>query len=629
MLRRLAAAATMAVGLLALPAHAQDAAAIVHLLDYIAVDYGEAVADGKVKDVGEYQEMTEFAANVAEGLRRLQPAPERDRLAENAGALRGLVAAKAPPADVAAAAGRLRDAVVLAYRVSVGPKRAPDLARAELLFAEHCASCHGANGRGDGPLARGMKPQPADFHDAARQRLRSIHGLYNTLTLGVAGTAMAAFPQISEQDRWALAYLASQWGADAATVARGADLWNARGMRDAFPNQAAISGRSAAEVTAANGESAAAVLAYLRINPALVDEGKPGPIAFARARIEESLAAYGRGETNAATTLALSAYLDGFELVESSLRLLDERLVHRIELAMVDYRNVLKANVPYARAEAAARDVTDALDKARARLSEDALSPWAAFLASFVILLREGLEAVLVVTALAAFLRRSGQAHALPYVHAGWLAALALGALTWFVATRFMEASGASREITEGVTALVAAAMRLYVGFWLHDKSHAQAWQRYLMGRARAIGSGAAWGLAFTAFLAVYREVFETVLFYQALWSQAPGRDAAILGGLGAALAALAAVTWAMLRLSLRLPLGLFFGASGILLAVLAVVLAGNGVAALQEAGVVPVTPVPFFDVRWLGIHANAQSLAAQALLAAFTIAILRRSRRR
>ena len=143
-----------------------------------------------------------------------------------------------------------------------------------------------------------------------------------------------------------------------------------------------------------------------------------------------------------------------------------------------------------------------------------------------MILLREGLEAVLVVAALAAFLRRSGQAQAMPYIHAGWLAALALGALTWFVATRLVEASGASREITEGVTGLVAAAMLLYVGYWLHDKSHAQAWQRYLMGRAQALGTGAAWGLALTAFLAVYREVFETVLFYQALWTQAPGRGA-------------------------------------------------------------------------------------------------------
>lgn len=630
MLRRFAAPLAMAFGLLApLSAHAQDAAEVVHLLDYIAVDYAEAVAGGKVKDEGEYREMTEFAANVASGLERLPRGPERERLGEMAVALRGQIAAKADPVPVAAAARRLRDGVVAAYRVSLGPRRTPDLARAELLFAEHCSGCHGVDGRGDGALAKGMEPAPANFHDAARQRQRSIHGLYNTLTLGVAGTSMRAYPEIAEADRWALAYLASQWGMDAASVARGAAIWNSGRMREVFPTHAAVSGRSTAEIAADHGDDAAATLAYLRVNPGLVDEGKPGPIAFARERIAASLDLYQRGEVNGAVAAALSAYLDGFELAENSLRLLDEPLVHRIEIGMVDYRNALKANVPYAQAERAGHEVIDALAQAQARLGEGGLSAGASFLASFVILLREGLEAVLVVAALAAFLRRGGQAHALPYLHAGWLAALALGGLTWFVATRLVGASGASREITEGVTALVAAAMLLYVGYWLHDKAHAQAWQRYLMGRAQAIGTGAAWGLAFTAFLAVYREVFETVLFYQALWSQAPGREAAIIAGLGAALVALVAVTFAMLRLSVRLPLGLFFGASGILLAVLAVVLAGNGIAALQEAGVVPVTPVSFVNVGWLGIHANAQSLAAQAFLAAVTAAVLWRSRRR
>ena len=213
MLRRFVAAATTVLGLLVpLAAHAQAGAVVVHLLDYIAVDYGEAVADGKVKNAGEYQEMTEFAANVVQGVQDLPPRPERERLVESAVVLRGLISAKAAPDQVAAAASRLRDAVVAAYRVSIGPKRAPDLARGRLLFAEHCASCHGADGRGDGPLAKGMEPPPADFHDAARQRLRSVHGLYNTLTLGVAGTAMARVPEAPEADRWALAYLASPMG---------------------------------------------------------------------------------------------------------------------------------------------------------------------------------------------------------------------------------------------------------------------------------------------------------------------------------------------------------------------------------------------------------------------------------
>ncbi|MEO8386309.1 MAG: FTR1 family protein, partial [Betaproteobacteria bacterium] len=251
------------------------------------------------------------------------------------------------------------------------------------------------------------------------------------------------------------------------------------------------------------------------------------------------------------------------------------------------------------------------------------------FLASFVILFREGLEAVLVVAALLAFVKRSGQTQALRYLHGGWIVALLLGAGTWFAATYFIRISGTHRELTEGVSGLVASAMLLYVGFWLHDKSHAQAWQGYLMQGAKGIKPGAAWGLGFMAFLAVYREVFETVLFYEALLVQAgDAHTIVVLGGLAVAGLALAGVTWAMLRYSLRLPLGLFFGASGILLAVLSVILAGNGIAALQETGLVPISPVAFITLSWLGVHPNLQSLGLQLVLVCVIAIVMFRSSR-
>jgi len=627
---RLAAPAVAALlSLFAAAAHAQDASVVVHLLDYIAVDYSGAVADGKVKSAEEYSEMNEFAAHVATGLDALAPNAAKAGLQQGSAALRKLVADKAAPEAVTRAASELRQKVVAAYRVAVGPRRAPDLGRAALLFSEHCSGCHGATGLGNGALAKGLDPQPANFHDAERQRARSVHGLYNTLTLGVGGTSMRAFKELSDDDRWALAYLTANWGATPEQLAQGKALWEASKPRTMFTDQAAIAGRSPADVAAAGGAEAVALQAYLRANPALVEQGKPDPVSLARDKLAESVELYRRGSADAAFQAALSAYLDGFELAETGLRLVDEDLMRRIEAAMIEYRNALKAGAPHAQVETMARDLDDSLREAHRRMNEGGLSPWASFLASFVILLREGLEAVLVVVALAAFLRRSGQDHAMPYLHAGWIAALLLGALTWYVATRVIESSGASRELTEGVAALAAAAMLVYVGYWLHDKSHAQAWQGFVMSGAKSIGTGAAWGLAFMAFLAVYREVFETVLFYETLWAQAPDRGAAIVAGFGAGLAALGALTWAMLRFSIRLPLGLFFGASGILLAVLAVVLAGNGIAALQEAGVIPITPVAFVTVGWLGIHPNVQALGAQALLAVLTAVLLFASRRR
>ena len=142
-----------------------------------------------------------------------------------------------------------------------------------------------------------------------------------------------------------------------------------------------------------------------------------------------------------------------------------------------------------------------------------------------------------------------------------------------------------------------------YVGFWMHDKSHARRWDAYVRQRlSRAMGRSAAWGLAAVSFLAVYREVFETVLFYQALGLQtAPGGQPALAGGI--AVAAVALVSWLIIRGSLRLPLGVFFGATSMILAALAVVLAGKGIAALQEAAVLAHHPVSAPHLPLLGIY--------------------------
>jgi high-affinity iron transporter len=266
------------------------------------------------------------------------------------------------------------------------------------------------------------------------------------------------------------------------------------------------------------------------------------------------------------------------------------------------------------------------LERAQDRLSGDGLSPATAFFSSLLILLREGLEAILVLAAIIAFVRKTGHREALPWIHAGWVGALALGALTWFVAAHAITISGANRELTEGITALVAAAMLLYVGWWLHRHSHAQAWQHFIRDQvSAALGKGTRSGvvvaMASVSFLAVYREAFEVVLFYQALWAQAgaSGRQA-VLGGIALAAVLLALLAWAILKYSVRLPIGPFFTATAWLLALLAVVFAGHGVAALQEAGVLGVSPLGSLSIPWLGVHPTLQGLGTQGVALALVL---------
>jgi len=253
--------------------------------------------------------------------------------------------------------------------------------------------------------------------------------------------------------------------------------------------------------------------------------------------------------------------------------------------------------------------------------AETALAPEAGgaastFLGAFAILLREGLEALLIVVAMITFLVRAERRELLRWVHAGWIAALVGGVATWWAATHIVSISGAGRELTEGFGSLLAAAILLFVGVWMHGKSQAGAWQRYVRDKLdRALGGNSAWLLFVLSFVAVYREVFETIIFYAALGAQ--GEGAAMLAGIAAAAVLLALIAWAMLRFSRRLPIAKFFQYSAALIAVLAVVLAGKGVAALQEAGMIGVTPLaglPRSPI--LGLYPTLETVLAQIVTA-------------
>jgi high-affinity iron transporter len=199
--------------------------------------------------------------------------------------------------------------------------------------------------------------------------------------------------------------------------------------------------------------------------------------------------------------------------------------------------------------------------------------------------------------------------------------ALVAGAATWWVANRFITISGASREMTEGFGSVLAALILLFVGVWMHGKAQAGAWQRYVKEKLdHALSKGSGWFLFALAFIAVYREVFETIIFYAALGAE--GQGTALLGGFLLAVACLAAIAWAMLRFSRKLPIGKFFAYSALLIALLAVVLIGKGVAALQEAGFVGITPLDSMPrIAILGLFPTLESVGAQIAMIALLIA--------
>ena len=622
---------------MALGAHAHagepnaSAQLVVHLLDYVSVDYPAFVKDGKVIDESEYKEQQEFAAQVLTLLGQLPEVRERTDLIAEASRLKRRIDARAPGEEVAKAATDLRWRVIGAYNITVVPKRSPDLQRGSRLYATECASCHGTNGKGDGVLAKGLDPVPADFHDHERVAQRSVYGFYNAITLGVAGTAMKGFGELPEDDRWALAFYVAALGADSARMAAGDRLWNAGRGKSETGNLRALATLSENEVTQRYGDDIAAVFTWLRANPAVLESAQPSPIAYARSVLADSVGAYRAGRREEAQRLALGAYLEGFELAEASLDTVDRKLRQDVEAQMLSYRELIRQSVPVEQIESAAQRIDDLLEASAKALGHESLTPSTAATSAFFILVREGLEALLVIAAIVAFLIKTERRDALRWIHAGWISALALGLVTWFAAATLIRISGATRELTEGFTALFAAAILLYVGFWLHAKSQAAAWKTYVQEQVQgALQRGTLWALAGVSFLAVYREAFETVLFIQALWQQSAGdaRHAVVLG-LACGAAALGLIAWLMLRFGVRLPLGPFFTACSILMALLAVVFTGQGIKALQEADVIAASPVAGFTVSALGFYPTMQTIIAQAAVLSIVIAMFAWSGRR
>ncbi|MDR2688315.1 MAG: FTR1 family iron permease [Azoarcus sp.] len=335
-------------------------------------------------------------------------------------------------------------------------------------------------------------------------------------------------------------------------------------------------------------------------------------------RGEAAVAAYDPAHPLVTAGEFSALYFERFETLELDLGLKDSSLKNELEILFGALNGNAMRGVPRARLEASWGELRGKLEQARQHYREEEhASASGTFLKALVILLREGVEAMLVVGALATYLRRSGAADRVWVIHAGVVVAIPLSLLTGWVIDRFLQGSGAPLAVVEGITMIAASAVLLYVSCWLFAKREARRWEEWIAQQVeRALGAGSLLALGGAACLAVYREGAETVLFYHALALQSPGHDAALYGGLGCAALLLVVCYFLMRHAALRLPFGFFFGATSVLLYGLAIVFLGQAIVEFQAAGWIASIYLPGFpQVGWLGIAPTAQSLGAQAAL--------------
>jgi len=347
-------------------------------------------------------------------------------------------------------------------------------------------------------------------------------------------------------------------------------------------------------------------------------------MTLARAGISDALEAYKSGDRDKAYKLARSAYLDHFEFVEIPLRLRNPNLVLDAEFSFAELRNRIKAGASVDDVRASAVELrSQLLDVDRELATKGLAAPALAFGFSFSILFREGVEAVLLIAILLGSLAAGSAANYKRPLGIGVVAALGATAITWLLATLVIDIAPVNRELLEAGTALIAVVVLIVVSFWLIQRLEHRRRMEFMRARtAAAIAASSSGAFVALGFTAVYREGFETVLFYQALALFAEGLGLWVVLGAVAAAVALAGVGYAILGMGRKLPLKpmLITGASMLLL--LSVAFVGNAVRSLQEADVLAVDPIragwarlPVFAAELTGIHPTVQGIVAQAVL--------------
>ncbi len=622
---------------------AEDPRLLSHLLGYIGLDYSAAVErPGVVVNAGEYAEMVEFIDSAFKEA-GLIPEVRQDAFV-NAGLsdLKSLILQKAAPATVASLAKRLEDRVASVCKLGRVPFQWPDLAHGEKMFGESCAQCHGVTGQGDGLLGRALDPRPANFLDNDRMAKMTPFNIFNAIRLGVPGTGMAAF-LLSDDETWNLAFFVQslRHRGDSLEAVAGLGKPNHPGSSGGpMLSLAKLAERSDDDLLkdlTGSSDERRETLRHARIHQ-IDGSNQPnqngGPAArtklsqfvdIALARLVDAERAYEEKNWDRSEKFALAAYLDGVELFEARLRSRDSDFVVDLEKKMAAVRMAIARRSDRPVFLAATQSARSALESARTLLEGPDSSPLVMGVLSAGIVMREALEAILILIALLGVVRSANVKIAALSVHLGWVSALAAGGALWVFSGWVFRLSGLQRELLEGFVTVFAVAVLLYFGFWLHRKTEVSRWRSFLSQVAAQLADGRKlFGLFGVAFMAVFREAFETVLFLRALSLESSGVGEYWIGlGVLAALVfsiVLAAVT---LRASAKIPIRELFLISSTMLVVLAVTLIGKAIHAFQEAGYVGITTFPL-ELRsdLLGVYPSWETLIPQVLIVALAAAV-------
>ena len=571
---------------------------VVMMLNIAAKEFEEGVVDGKVVVPPEYEESQVFLQQAIERFERIsteiKELKQAKSLKNKLVNLMEMIKEKVDSRLIWEKVNSINTEMLEMFNIRIykTPITPVSLSNGKKLYENNCSVCHGMKGDGDGPLAVHFEPSPAVLSnpEITGDEETTAYDNFEVITVGIANTAMISWTTVfSDQQIWDVAYYIRTFS--------NADL----------------------KLPPVNLELAA-IESSNDTNNDMTDQ----VATEVKRLLKESLNIYKTGQIDNAAELAFDAYL-AYEKIESNLISKDKELGVSLESNFSHYRGEIKRNAPLDQVESLNKQINLHLEKGIELLKSE-VGFTGMFFQSFSIIVREGFEAILIIAALIAFLVKARNQNRVKSIHIGVIVGILASFATAYIIHEVLHLSMANQELLEGWIMLIAVVVLFSVSYWLVSKIDNKIWQEYINKQMRgALSKGSTLTLGFVAFISVYREGFETVLFYKALYLYAGDATSGIIPGFIGGCAVLAIVFYLVNTVGLKIPFKWFFGFTSVLLYYMAFTFMGKGLHELQMGEQLSMTAANFLpSISWLGMYPTWETFIGQSVLfGAFSYALI------
>ena len=569
---------------------------IVMMLNIAAKEFQEGVSDGKVVIDPEYKESKIFLQQATERYSRtsgeIKNQEKATRINRHFSELSIMIEKKVDSQKVWEKVNHLNSQLITIFGIKINkvPVTPISLTNGKKIFEINCAKCHGLTGNGDGPEAKKHNPSPAVLSNPklTGDKNTVAYDNFEVINVGIANTAMKSWAGILSE----------------------AQIWDVTYYLRTFSNT--------------NVQLPPANLKLEEMGDKSGSEKADQIVNKIRELLSKSLNKFKNGENEEAADIAFDAYLT-YEKIESSIITRDKPLGLKLESAFGRYRSAIKETALLENVEKIQDEILLDLSKGL-KLVKNEVSFSGLFIQSFSIIVREGFETILIIAALISFLRKSKNDAHVKNIHIGVIVGILASFLTAYAVHEVLQLNMASQELLEGWIMLVSVVILFSVSYWLVSNIDNKKWQQYINKKMHgALSQGNTFALSAVAFISVYREGFETVLFYKALFLYAGKTTGGILPGFLTGCVMLAGVFYLVNYLGMRVPFKWFFGFTSVLLYYMAFTFLGKGIHELQMGEQFSMTAAKFLpNISWLGMYPTWETFIGQAILfAAFIFALV------